>query len=359
MTGNTMNPFHSSVIDDPIRDLPAVSPEASVSFHQNQSALLSLVHNALRIQLPAGNTLDFVQNLQPTFGLTLAATFEFGLYNAFAEELAWTAGIFRSRGIGPDILNRMLNAWIYAMNSTLETVAVRELIRPLEWFEKQAGKIFESSEQDDPRLDADQTAFVQALLDNRKEQALKTAFSVQKKQSLENLIDHLFLASMTYIGRQWSGNRISVAEEHLATSNLLWTAHRFFANCKTEPARKKTMAVTCVPGDAHSLAAEILSQYLEIKGWPVLFLGASMPQEEMLRLLQKRPSHTVIVSVRMVSFLPAFRDLVQRFRELLPEMRILAGGPARIQNVLKRLSDGVPSNFAECLDLLEGGKKRA
>ena len=327
--------------------------------------MLAMVRDAIRIGSNAAGIarskeqFDFIQNAQGIFGKTLAAVFEFGLYGILTEELTWTARTFRGRELDSDVLSRMLKAWIVALHGTLRTPMVRELVRPFEWLDRHAADFFARKGRDVPRLGSEATAFVGALIDNRKNDTLGLAVSFRKKHSLESLIDSLFLATLKEIGRRWSDNRITVADEHMASANLQWTAHRFFGNLKPETPKEISVAVSCVPGDAHALGAELLSLYLEHRGWSVQFLGATMPEEDMLRLLEARRPQAVVVSVRMVAFLLSFGDLVQHLRQRLPGVRILAGGPPGVHPVLSAFCDGVPKNFEECHNLLAEGRNRA
>lgn len=336
-----------------------ISPKTATLFRENLPALLTQVRDTLRIasnsQTPpllSEKQLDFVQDAQSYFGKTLAAIFTFSLYDVLAQELFELAHAFRSRGLDPGFPVRMLKAWNIAIHCILPTAEANEVGRPLEWLEKQAELIPPSArEKISPGIP--QADFTRALLDNRKGQALEIALSFHKDHGLESTLDYLFLLSLSEIGRGWSDNRLSVAEEHLASANLMWAAHRFFAALTPHAARQTTVAVACVPGDLHTLGAELLARCLEYYGWPVLFLGAGMPETEMFDLLETRQPGAIIISIRMLAFLPALSRMVQCSRAKLPGMKILAGGTARAETILKTLCDGVPRNFTECRAMLE------
>jgi methanogenic corrinoid protein MtbC1 len=119
------------------------------------------------------------------------------------------------------------------------------------------------------------------------------------------------------------------------------------------------VAVTCVAGDSHVFGAELLAQYLDGDGWTSLFLGASMPQRDLLEMIAGKRPYAAIVSIRMAAFLPAFKDLADALRGTVPAMLLLAGGTPRIAPLLTRLCDGVPATFAEAQAMLEKGPHRA
>jgi len=152
-----------------------------------------------------------------------------------------------------------------------------------------------------------------------------------------------------------------VADEHLATANARWVASSFFASLKPSPPRRQTVAVFSVPGDEHSLGAELLSRYLEFRGWTMLFLGQSMPESELARTIEKEKPRAAVITVGMIFNLAAFRRTVLELRRRAPELRIF-GATSRVhaRPLLETLCDGVPASFEECDALLAGrGKPRA
>ncbi|MCU0288339.1 MAG: cobalamin B12-binding domain-containing protein [Acidobacteria bacterium] len=360
MVEKTMKVYHYNTSPGKRIALNPTAPKTAALFSDNLTSLLVKVQDSLRIGFEAetppiqsNKQVDFILDAQIYFGQTLAAVFTFTLYDALIQEFNELIQFFQARGLDNYYAIRMLKAWIMALHSLLPTSEAKELSRPLEWLIQYTAEIMSQPKKEYPPLDIDQANFLRLLIENKKNHALEISLSFHKAHSLEMTLDHLFLASLSEIGRYWSENRLTVADEHLASANLLWVAQRFFSTLKYRPTRQPLIAVACVPGDLHSLGAELLVRYLEFHGWSVLFLGASMPGEELLNSLENRRPHAIVISIRMLAFLPAFRNLVQRLREKLPGVKVLAGGPSRLENVLKSLCDGVPKDFAECSALLE------
>ena len=65
----------------------------------------------------------------------------------------------------------------------------------------------------------------------------------------------------------------------------------------------------------------------------------------------------MILSITLISHLPALNSLIQKLRGRFPTLKILAGGAAllRLQakEVIQELVDGIPSSFEECHKILK------
>ena len=93
---------------------------------------------------------------------------------------------------------------------------------------------------------------------------------------------------------------------------------------------------------------------MESKGWPLFFIGHSTPEGEILRMVERDTPFTLILSVTIISHLPALVSLAQRLKERLPAMKVLAGGNAlrQTKEIMEKFVDGIPDSFEECHKML-------
>ncbi|NTX05637.1 cobalamin B12-binding domain-containing protein [Myxococcus sp. CA040A] len=130
------------------------------------------------------------------------------------------------------------------------------------------------------------------------------------------------------IGRLWQENVISVAQEHLATAISQLALAHLYRHLPRDPPNGKLVMMSCVEGELHEMGARMASDFLEMAGFEVRFLGASVPPEHLARLLREVKPDLLALSVTMSYHLPALRRAVEHAREALPDVPIAVGGHA-------------------------------
>jgi methanogenic corrinoid protein MtbC1 len=128
------------------------------------------------------------------------------------------------------------------------------------------------------------------------------------------------------VGRLWAARHIGVADEHVATElSRLVLAHLYaFLPCK--PCIGKVTVVACVEGEEHELGARVIADFLEMGGFEVLFLGAGVPIEEVVGLVQGRRAQMLALSVTCPANLPALSATVAAVRTATRDRVVLAAG---------------------------------
>ena len=128
------------------------------------------------------------------------------------------------------------------------------------------------------------------------------------------------------LGRLWQENRISVAQEHLATGiTQLAIAHLYQHLPSSAPNGYKVL-VACVAGELHDLGARIVADFFEMAGFEVRFLGANVPPESLLAMLRAERPDVLALSLALTAHLPALREVLERVREEADPVPLLVVG---------------------------------
>ncbi|MBM7112228.1 cobalamin-dependent protein [Archangium primigenium] len=130
------------------------------------------------------------------------------------------------------------------------------------------------------------------------------------------------------IGRLWQENIISVAQEHMATAISQLALSHLYRYLPRDAPNGRTVVVSCVEGELHELGARMASDFLEMAGFDVRFLGASVPVEHLVREVKSAPPDLLALSVTMTFHLPALREAVAAVRAVAPRLPLLVGGLA-------------------------------
>jgi MerR family transcriptional regulator, light-induced transcriptional regulator len=138
----------------------------------------------------------------------------------------------------------------------------------------------------------------------------------------------LFQRSMYHAGELWKENKISVANEHIITNITENMISLLQPSLHARRATNKTILIACCENEYHSVGARIISDFFELNGWKVLFLGANMPLKDLLlSLCQYRPD-VCGFSVTMAENLQTLESAIASTQSLFSQMEIIVGGQA-------------------------------
>jgi len=134
------------------------------------------------------------------------------------------------------------------------------------------------------------------------------------------------------VGRLWQQNRITVAQEHLATASSQRALSVAYLGATFAPPTGRTAVLASVQGNAHSLGLRMVADMFEIAGWEAMFLGANVPPADVVRMLDERRPTLLALSVCLPTQLVAARALIGEVRAELGQARpeVWIGGLATL-----------------------------
>ncbi len=197
-----------------------------------------------------------------------------------------------------------------------------EILRSL--LEKQAS----ARERVDAAARRHRVRLTRALVRGDPEQVDAVAREAIRALGEEEFLHGVLTGAMHEVGRQWAFHRVSISQEHRATSMLVGLVLRLH-----DPARWKKGSgpevIVCVPeGEYHTLPLLLAERPLREKGYRVVNIGASAPSESTVAYVRGRRPAGVLISVTQ----PACREgaiaLARRLRTEFPRLRIAVGGQA-------------------------------
>ncbi len=116
--------------------------------------------------------------------------------------------------------------------------------------------------------------------------------------SLESLILDLIQPTLADLGDAWHDGRINVAVEHLASHFL---RHRLLMWMATGPQPRSSAPIilACAPDEFHEGSLLMLGVLLRRQGWPVTYLGQSLPLPDLAAFVKEaRPLAVVLIAMR-------------------------------------------------------------
>ncbi|HEX8392069.1 MAG TPA: B12-binding domain-containing protein [Longimicrobium sp.] len=141
--------------------------------------------------------------------------------------------------------------------------------------------------------------------------------------TLRSLYLEVFQPVMRDIGRLWQENRITVADEHLATAITQAAMARLYDELFQGAAAPGPLLIAaCTDQERHELGLRMICDVLEMEGWDTLFLGATVPTDDLVRMVRERKPQVVALSASIAPHLPRVQQTIQAIRDAVP-----TGGP--------------------------------
>jgi MerR family transcriptional regulator, light-induced transcriptional regulator len=203
--------------------------------------------------------------------------------------------------------------------------------------------------------------YFEALREGDRRAALSTARdALSGGVDIRDLYMEVFQPAMYAVGHLWETNQFTVAQEHLATAITQSVMAQIYASVVSRPPIGRTLVATCIGGELHELGIRMVSDFFEMEGWDVYYLGANMPPADVVRMLQSKRAHLLAVSVTLGGHVIDARNLigVVRSAPATKSVRIMVGGQPfnRAPDVYRSIgADFTAVNARDAVRLAMGG----
>jgi methanogenic corrinoid protein MtbC1 len=169
--------------------------------------------------------------------------------------------------------------------------------------------------------------FLAFILEGDRRQAAAYARQVFESRGVAFLYEHIVQTALQEVGKLWWANRITVADEHLATNtaqSAVTTLYPLFP----WPPRGPRVLLACAAGERHEFGLRLVADLLALDGWDDHFLGSDLPHEDLARHAEGFAPKVVAISVTLPWNVPTTKKAISLIRSLLPSAKVLVGGCA-------------------------------
>lgn len=158
--------------------------------------------------------------------------------------------------------------------------------------------------------------YLDALLAGDRRQAVRLVLEegLDRGLSVQDVQLGVVQEAQREIGRLWQENKISIAEEHMATAISQVVLAYAYQRAEPPAPRGRKIVVACVEGELHDFPARLVADALELDGFDVKYLGANVPTDSLLGVIERERPDLVALSVTMSFHVAALREAVSRIR---------------------------------------------
>jgi excisionase family DNA binding protein len=131
------------------------------------------------------------------------------------------------------------------------------------------------------------------------------------------------------IGTLWEQGRLSVADEHRASSVAARLISRLGARFARRGHKRGTVILAAAPGDLHGFPVSIAANLLRWRGFDVVELGADTPSDALAETVAGEPDLVAVGIACTAGGSPqAARRAIAALRKSVPNVPVLIGGAA-------------------------------
>ncbi|HEY5731249.1 MAG TPA: B12-binding domain-containing protein [Anaerolineales bacterium] len=169
------------------------------------------------------------------------------------------------------------------------------------------------------------------------EQILNQAFSLFP---IEAVCTELIQKGMSDIGNLWYENKLSVQQEHFASSLAIRRIDALLSAAPA-PTRKETIIVGCPADEWHTFTPLMISLFLRRRGFRIIYLGANVPADRFVETVKDTSANLVLlVAQQLVS-----AATLQGAANALTNKNIPVAFGGRIFTLRPTLKDYIPGYF--------------
>ena len=159
------------------------------------------------------------------------------------------------------------------------------------------------------------------------------------------LLQNIIWPAMEQVDKLYRHDHISLIAEHMATRINRMIADQLHALMARQPKSGRRMVVLSGDGEMEELGAQIISDLFEASGWTVWFLGAGVPNDEVLQFVGKVTPDVLCLYGCQPADVPNTRGLIELIRNvgICEDMQVLIAGG--VFNRAEGLSDEVKADL--------------
>jgi len=170
--------------------------------------------------------------------------------------------------------------------------------------------------------------FLDAIVAGNRRRAFEVADQAQAAgMDIRGLYLQVFQPALREIGRLWQQNRITVADEHLATAITQAAMARLYEGLFASATGQGPLLIAaCADSERHEVGLRMVCDILEMEGWDTVFLGAAVPLPDLVRMVCDRRPQVVALSASLGPNLERVEAAIRAIREGCAEQPVIAVG---------------------------------
>ncbi len=262
----------------------------------------------------------------------LSEALTMNLPDMYANYILWAAAMLKSRNIPENDLHDNLNFVQQAIHeilgSGLSAVTIEYINAAKEKLNEESEESLSYITNDNPLKKEVDTYLAYLLQGKRHEATILINKLIQNGESIKDIYQFIFQISQYEVGRLWQCNKITVAHEHYCTAATQQIMSGLYSHIFSTQRKGKTLVACSISGELHEMGIRMVSDFFEMDGWDTYYLGANMPENQLLEALIEYKADVLALSVTLPTHVSKAATFIKKIRKhsALSDLKIMVGG---------------------------------
>ncbi len=156
----------------------------------------------------------------------------------------------------------------------------------------------------------------------------------------ETVCVELLQKGLHQIGMEWYRGQYTTQQEHFASALAMRRLETLLA-ATPDPTQHGRVIVACPAHENHTFSPLLLTVLLRRRGWDVVYLGANLPQEELIETVRATHPDMVVLVAQQLSTAASLLEMAR----LLSTHRVRVAYGGQIFNMIPDLREHIPAYF--------------
>ncbi len=288
----------------------------------------------------------------------LAETIKFSSIKLFIDYISWAKILLDNLNISSQELIENLECVTFILKKHFS----KDEFKIIEVFLKSAleeVKKEKDLKNSDITLTNEAQKYLNFLLDGNKGEASNLIMKyIEKGKDIKEIYLEIFQATQIEVGKMWQENKINVAQEHYVTASTQMIMSQLYNYVLNTIKNNYTIIAASVSHELHEIGIRIVSDFLELEGFNVYYLGANMPLKDIMKSIKQKKANILMLSATMTEHIEEASKIINEIKinESTKHIKIMVGGyPFNVdQNLWKTLkADGYSKDALNTVEVVK------
>ena len=316
--------------------LHALSEDEIETFNTQRNAMLSQLKEAFTSNKPlhgliGNNGFDKVFKIYRKHLDFMRAMFELRSSSLLFDNIIWFYTLLISRGYQEQFLllnTQLIQQQVKTFNPNSKINALYEtMLRNHQFFLEVMN--YPSKLRVKEEYKEVYEPFLETLIDSKSYEALEISKSfIKSSDDIRIFWQEIIMPALYEIGHLWNRNYLNVANEHMATALCQRIMSYHYAKVLGHVGFDNSIIVASTMHELHEVGGRMLSDFLELKGFNVYFMGSDVPIDSILETIENHDIDVVALSTTIPSHLLTTKGMISDIKAKFPTVRVYVGGQA-------------------------------